>query len=326
MTLRHLRLFAVCAALAAPALGGAPAFAQTAQVDAATLAKQRQLFDQGNKLYDQGKLPQAEASYLEAWKLKKSYDVAGNLGNLEADMNKPRQAAEFLSYAIREFPAGGRPQLRDALIKRLAEVQSKVGTLRVKVSKPGAEIFVDQVSVGLSPIDYDLYLDPGTHTVEARLEGYPPASATVTLARGKGNEVGITLVAKTANKAVIYGGIGVAGAAAVAGAVFAGLSAAKAGSASSLRDEIVASPQKGCPPPDSANLSGKCADLKSALDAKATFGSAAVWSFVGAGAVGAATLIYGLTAGGSGRSSRSGLVVTPVVAGQGGGLFVSGSF
>jgi hypothetical protein len=302
-----------------------PAYAQPAQVDQATLARQRAAFDQANKLYDQGKYPQAEASYLEAWKLKKSFDVAGNLGNLEADMNKNRQAAEFLAYAIREFPAGGRPQLRDALIKRLGEVQAKVATLRVKVNKPGAEIFVDNVSVGLSPIDYDLYVDPGTHTVEARLEGYPPGTATVTIGKGKGSQVGVTLVQKSANMAVIVAGASVAGAAVVVGGVFLGLMASKSSSAGSLYDELKAS--GGCPPA-SSNPTGKCGDLKAALDAKSTFGSAGVWSMVGGGVVGVATLIYGLAGGGGGGSShgRSGLVVTPAVTAQGGGLFVSGSF
>ena len=54
-----------------------------------------------------------------------------------------RAAAEHLSYAIREFPAGGRPGLRDALIKRLADVRRAVGALRIQVNKPGADVLID---------------------------------------------------------------------------------------------------------------------------------------------------------------------------------------
>ena len=44
------------------------------------LAQSRAYFDQANKLYDDGKYPEAEQAYLAAWNLTKSYDVAGNLG------------------------------------------------------------------------------------------------------------------------------------------------------------------------------------------------------------------------------------------------------
>src|ERR1700679_4224184 len=112
----NLRHLAVCLALAAPALTSAPVFAQPAPVttggtptppaiDGDTLARQRQLFDQGTKLLDQKKLDEAELACLAAWKLKKSFDLAGNLGTLEADLKKWRTAAEFLAYALREFPA-----------------------------------------------------------------------------------------------------------------------------------------------------------------------------------------------------------------------------
>jgi hypothetical protein len=208
-------------------------------------------------------------------------------------------------------------------MRRLAEVQAKVNTLRVRVNKPGAEVFVDGASVGMSPVEYDLFVDPGTHTVEARLEGYPPVSATVTLAKGKGQEVGITLVAKTANKTVIIAGAAVAGVGAVMGGVFAGLSAAKAGSATTILNN---NPHLVCPSLDVTPAAGTpCGDLKSVVDAKSAFGSTAVWSFVGAGVVGIGTAIYALTAGGP-RSSRSGLTVAPVASTDGGGLFVSGSF
>src|SRR5262245_37052937 len=197
MTNQRLRILAVCAALVAPALTsnqpvhaqGAPSPAQQADAEAAALNKSRELFQQANKLYDEGKYPQAEALYLQAWKLKKSYDVAGNLGNLEADMNKPRAAAEYLSFAVREFPAGGRPALRDALIKRLSEVSKLVGTLRFQVNKPGAEVFLDGHSIGTAPLPGEVFVDPGSHSVEARLEGFPPLLMTVSVAKGKSETV-----------------------------------------------------------------------------------------------------------------------------------------
>ena len=62
----------------------------------------------------------------------------------------------------------------------------------------------------------------------------------------------------------------------------------------------------------------------SALKSQATFGTVAVTTFATAGAVGIATLVYGLTAGP--RASRPGLLVFPTMTAQGGGCSLGGSF
>jgi hypothetical protein len=253
MTNRSLRILALGAALLAPALTGpSTASAQTTQgpaqsatADAAALARSRDMFQQANKLYDEGKYPQAEQLYLQAWKIKKSYDVAGNFGNLEADMNKPRAAAEYLSYALREFPAGGRPPLREALGKRLAEVSRMVGQLRITVNKPGADVLVDGQPAGSSPLAGEIYVDAGPHSVEARMEGFPPVIVNVTAQKGKSEQVALTFVPPPgASKVVIGVGAAVAGAGVIAGAVLLGIGASKGGTISDLQAKVKTT---GCP-------------------------------------------------------------------------------
>jgi hypothetical protein len=352
MNLTNFRTFAVCAALSAPLLASAPVFAQKALPppqalpvaqappvapappaaqappgDPATiLVRSRELFTRGNKLYDQGNLQGAEAAYLDAWKLKKSYDVGGNLGNVEADLKKWRAAAEYLSYALREFPAGGRTSLRDDMIGRLTEAQKYVGKLLFQVNHAGAEVFIDGASVGIAPLQQEVYVDPGTHLVEARLEGYPPAQATVTAARGRADTVPLTLVAAVTgpNRKVVIAGAVVTGVLAIAGGAMLGLYASKGSSASSLYTTIRGPQNNGVCPPPTAVLTGNCAALLSDLNAKATFGTTGAILLPVAGAVGLATLIYGL-AGGS-RGPRSGLVVAPVLTAESRGVFVQGSF
>lgn len=329
MTNRSLRIFAACTALAAPALmsnqpahaQGAPSAAQQADAGAAALDRSRELFQRANKLYDEGKYPQAEALYLQAWHLKKSYDLAGNLGNLEADMNKPRAAAEYLSFAVREFPAGGRPTLRDALLKRLGEVQKLVGSLRLSVNKPGAQVTLDGKPVGLSPLPHELYVEPGTHSVEAHLEGYPPLTLTVTVHKGKAAQVALDLIPPAGPSKVVIGvGAGIAGAGVIAGAVLLGIGASKGGTVSSLQDKIKQA--GGCA---NATAAGDCADLRSAGSSKATLSNAGLWTLVGGGVVGVGTLIYGLAGGGS-RAPKSAMTFTPIVTAGGGGLVVGGTF
>jgi hypothetical protein len=326
MSKHRLQILAVCAALAAPALTsthdaqaqGAPR--QEPRHDAASLAKARELFQQGNRLYDEGKFPQAEALYAKAWKIKQSYDLAGNYGNLLADMAKPRPAAALLAFAIREFPAGGKPAIREALIKRLGEVKRLIGTVRIAVNVPNAEILVDG-----RPADAEgdeIYVDPSAHVIEARAAGYMPASEQVTAFKGKTITVSLTLTPpKGAHKGVVIAGGVLAGVGIIAGAVLLGVSASKGSTITDLAAKVK---PVGCPK-DPANATGDCAELDGAINSKATLGTAGVVSLAAGGAIGVATLIYGLAGGGK-APSRTGVRVLPLVTGDGGGLMVGGTF
>ncbi|WP_441292071.1 PEGA domain-containing protein [Sorangium sp. KYC3313] len=181
----------VCAALAAP-LAWSPN-ARAVEPAADIVAKQRVLFEQGNTLYDAQRWSEARDAFLAAWKLKRSYDVAANLGDVELLLGEARSAAEHLAYALREFPAGGKPALRATLTKRFDEARRLVGALRIQVSKPGAEVFVDGRAIGYAPIDDEVFVEPGAHELFAKQDGYVGATAKVEAKAGGAADVTLTL-------------------------------------------------------------------------------------------------------------------------------------
>jgi hypothetical protein len=180
-------------------------------------------------------------------------------------------------------------------------------------------------------------VEPGEHVVTTQTQGGPVTEARVTLAAGDKRVLALEVrlaggptsaapappVGTTAggpNRAVLIAGGAVAGAGVVAGAVLLGVGLSK--NTSSLYDTAKAS--GGCPPASSSMVTGVCASLKSALESRSTLGSAGVWTLVGGGVVGVATGVYAL-AGGA-RARAAGLVVSPVVGREGGGLAVGGTF
>lgn len=68
---------------------------------------------------------------------------------------------------------------------------------------------------------------------------------------------------------------------------------------------------------------GACLDVQRSLDARDMFSNAALWSFVGAGVLGAATGIYGLAAR---KPATTGLQVAPAVGIGSGAVIVRGEF
>jgi hypothetical protein len=336
----------VCAALAAPLVWSPNARAVEPAAD--IVAKQRVLFEQGNTLYDAQRWPEARDAFLAAWKLKRSYDVAANLGDVELLLGEARSAAEHLAYALREFPAGGKPALRATLTKRFDEARRLVGALRIQVSKPGAEVFVDGRSIGYAPIDDEVFVEPGTHQLTAQREGYTDATVSIEAKAGGASEVTLTLEPAAApavtaklpeatvvqpahsaeeyaggpRRAMLIGGAATAGAAAVAGVVFTVLAVAKGDEAESQRDALVR--ENGPGACTRASAPAACSDLRDADDAHIRAANGAILSFAAAGAIGAGTAIYWLATRPS--ASQQGVRAMPVVGASGFGVSVSGEF
>ncbi|MCC6556134.1 MAG: hypothetical protein IT372_24505 [Polyangiaceae bacterium] len=308
-----------------PTSRDAPAAKQTTNASASAAERAAQLYAEGNAFYDQGKYREAEARYQAAWDLQQSFDVAGNLGNVEMLVGQPRDAAEHLSHAMKIAPLGsGSAEKRKFLQGRLAEARKQVGALQISVNLQGADVFVDGKPVGKSPLETEVFVDPGERVIEAR-HGGETAKQTVLVAKGSSQPVPLTIETGPDMTIVIAGGaVGVAGLA--SGLVFTILSNGKASDANALHDELERTGGAGaCNSP--ANQA-KCADLSSLREDEALFGNVAVWSFIGGGVALAGTAVYMLTStsGEPAAEPATGVRAMPVVTAKGAGLILGGRF
>ncbi|WP_438008009.1 PEGA domain-containing protein [Sorangium sp. So ce321] len=191
-------LFTAATLIAAPDIAVAqPAAPQEAPASAAEAAKRADAsYRQGLRLYSDGKYAEAEAALQSAWELNPTFDVAYNLGNTEYKLKKHREAAQYLSFALRHWPLmKAAAKLKVTAEQRLAESRAQVGAVRVTVGVAGAEVLVDGKAVGRAPLEGEVFVDAGEHRVEARLEGYAPANETVKVAKGGSAEVALAMAA-----------------------------------------------------------------------------------------------------------------------------------
>ncbi|WP_437586864.1 PEGA domain-containing protein [Sorangium sp. So ce1000] len=183
-------------ALAQPAPPQSAAPAQGAAPDEAT-ARADALYKQGVRLYSEKKWKEAEAVFLEAWALTPTFDVAYNVGSAAYQQGKHALAAEHLSFALRHWPLlSAVAHLKPTAQQRLATSRAQVGALAVTVNAPLAEVLVDGKPAGKAPLAGELFVEPGEHTVEARLDGYAPAQKTVRVGKGETAAVTLAMVAK----------------------------------------------------------------------------------------------------------------------------------
>jgi hypothetical protein len=259
-----------------------------------------ELFRRGNELAKLDQWAEAEPFYRAAWEQKKSYDIAGNLGLAEFQQRKWRDAAEHLSFAVKSFPASGKAANRTLLESVFDQVKAEVGAVAVTISMPGAEVSVDGVKVGVSPLSDTVFVDPGARKIEATLQGYEPATRTITATKGSSQELTLTLVPKKeAPKPESFGWrptrvhLIAGGAAAVvglgAGIAFTAVANGKASDAAAMRGDLTG--PYGCYATTGPTAS-KCDELTSTLKSQSTFGNLAVAGFVigGVAALGTAGL------------------------------------
>ena len=147
----------------------------------------------GNKAFKDGKFADAEMAYREAFALKKGYDISGNLGAAELAQGKLRACAQHLAFTLRAFPITGEPTLREQMERALGQCRRGVGAVRVDLEVRGATVLVDGVSAGEAPLLDEVFVDPGEHVFEARLEGYAGAPRRIVVEVGGAASVTLPL-------------------------------------------------------------------------------------------------------------------------------------
>ncbi len=305
-------------------------------------------FEKGNTLYDAGKNAEAEAAFEEAWKLRKSYDLAGNMGQAELRQGKMLEALEHLRYALDNAPVGFSKKKRGAIEAEYLRALAGVGVLKITVEPAGAKVEVD--GAGTVAIPEGLAVEPGDRQVRASELGFVSEESRVTVRAGETREVRLTLAKEPPSTAagpngstasrqlppvdakgsawpdkttVAWAGGGATAALGITGVVLVILANGKASDAEEQRAALSTEP--GTPRcGEGGDESAGCAGLRDTLDGQKNLANGAFWTLVGAGVVGAATAGYWLWApeGGAG----TGVVATPVVGDRQAGILLEGSF
>lgn len=294
-----------------------------------------ELFDQATTAVDAGRLQEAEAKLEEAWALKQTHDIAGNLGIVKAHLGKNREAVEHLTWALQHLPPTESSLTRKGLEAELAKARAEVGALRVRVNVEGAEIAVNGRAAGSSPLAGEVFVEPGIVNVSVRRDGYQPAEAHVQVAKGASQEVTVTLeqvkVAPetgTPKSRSIVPGVVLGGAAGVALATGIGLlvdAGAKGSSARGMHDAIVKAGHSCVA--GAANYDSRCVELHSTASAGDTRHGVGVGLLVGGSAAAVGAAVYLLWPRSSaGVSSAHGLSLAPAVSTTNAGLVFSGTF
>jgi len=169
-----MHLAIALAAVVGLAWPAAPASAQPMSDASAAQASDRadMLLKEGIALANQSKWAESKAKLEQAFELKKSYDIAGNLALVEDELGDHAAAANHLDFAIRTFPASGKPEHRQTLRDQMAKVQKTVGSIRFDLREPGCTVKIDGAPVETESLATGVYVAPGQRKVVVTKEGF----------------------------------------------------------------------------------------------------------------------------------------------------------
>jgi hypothetical protein len=115
--------------------------------------------------------PTAREIFFSIWKTNKTYDVASSLAQVEFKLEHYGSAARFMAFALEHVAPSEKPEFIQRLKNGLRELRLRVGTVRISVNEPGAEIALEEEILGTSPLTQEVFLDPGKHVIFARKHG-----------------------------------------------------------------------------------------------------------------------------------------------------------
>ncbi len=154
----------------------------------------RDLFLEGNRLFKLPLFAQAAEQYLAAlgqWKHPAFYF---NLALAQRNLGQDVEARDSFEQALKhgEEPLGDK-RFQEAQ-KQLADLQQKLGRIRVTCQTEGAEVTLDGVSLFTGPGNYEGWVKAKRHEITAKRPDYLSEAQRLTISQGESKTFDIRLI------------------------------------------------------------------------------------------------------------------------------------
>jgi hypothetical protein len=156
-----------------------PAGAQQAGID--RIAAARALFRQGMDYLEQEAWQQAADRFSRAMALRSSPRIAYNLTTALIPLGQLVRSSELLRNVVRDPTVSA--DVRSDAEARLAELEPRLAWLTME-APPGVTIFFNGVQVAASTVGVPVPVDPGRHSVVARINDTPVFRRQVAIEEG----------------------------------------------------------------------------------------------------------------------------------------------
>jgi tetratricopeptide (TPR) repeat protein len=160
----------------------------------------RSRFQKGVQLYREGSFESALAEFRRAYQVAPSYRILFNIGQVQFELHDHVEALkafrQYLSEGGTEIPADRRTQV-EADIQKL---EGRVAYLDIATNVDGAQITVDDVPVGISPLRSAVLVNSGPRRVAVSKAGHGATARNVTVAGGDRIKISLDMTENAASR------------------------------------------------------------------------------------------------------------------------------
>jgi tetratricopeptide (TPR) repeat protein len=143
------------------------------------LNEARAHYDRGLKLFDDGAYDGARVEFQQAYDIQPSFKILYNLGLVHKQLVDYASALSSFERYLSEGGLNIDENRRAEVAREVASLKARVGTLNITTNVPGAEVSVDDVSIGRTPLSSPLRVNPGNRKISATKAGRVPASRVI---------------------------------------------------------------------------------------------------------------------------------------------------
>ncbi len=161
-------------------LGVGPAMAAPAG-DTAADQRARAAFHRGVQLYNEGSIEAALAEFNKANQLSPNYRLLYNIAQTQFELHDYVGAAKTLKQYLREGGSEIAAERRAQVAEMNRKLEERIGQIEIACNLDGAEIRIDDLPVGVSPLASAVAVNAGPRRIAAIKAGYPTAVRLVTV-------------------------------------------------------------------------------------------------------------------------------------------------
>jgi hypothetical protein len=162
-------------------LSGSSASAAAPAANANPVDKARASFHQGVRLYSEGSFEAALAEFRKAYQLNPNYRLLYNIAQTYFDLHDYVSAAKALEQYLQEGGAEITPERRVQVRELDQKLSERIAHLEIVCNVTGAEIRVDELPVGVSPLKAAVPVNAGPRRITAVKPGYAVVARMVTV-------------------------------------------------------------------------------------------------------------------------------------------------
>jgi len=171
-----LTLACACLATATPAFADKPKPAE--------LAEARTRYKKGLELYQEGAFDAALIELQRAYDLAPSYKILYNVALVDLQLNDYAGALKNFRQYLEEGGKKVDAKRRAEVDKEIDKLVGRVATVTVSTNVDGAEVMVDDLKVGETPLDKPMLVSAGKRKITLSKDGYVSVSRVVVVAGG----------------------------------------------------------------------------------------------------------------------------------------------